>query len=143
MDLEQYDIQANNPCYDILSVSSGYFPYKRFHHQNILPPHSQLKIREITPHRAPIFSKIPLPLLKKPVNSSFSVRVENTFNYCAVCKNTAVSHLSCWLPTPLQSSCFLPPTLPHRNPQTLSEHECEDNPYGAFSMFHFYLLQAI
>ena len=93
-----------------------------FHHQNDHPPHSQLKMSEINPIRAPIFSKIPHPLLKKPVNPSFSVRVENTPNYSPVCQNGAVLHLACWLPKPLKSSCFLPPALAHRNQQTLPEH---------------------
>jgi hypothetical protein len=30
MDLEQCDIQANNPGYGIPSVSSGYFPFSDF-----------------------------------------------------------------------------------------------------------------
>jgi hypothetical protein len=67
---------------------------------------------EINPIRAPIFSKIPHPLLKKPVNPSFSVRVENTSNYSPVCQNEAFLHLARWPPKPLKSNCFLPPPLP-------------------------------
>jgi len=117
-----------------------------FFHKAVSPPkrtNATLKTSEINPIRAPIFSKIPLPLFKKPVNPSFSVRVENTPNYSPVCQNTAVLHLACWLPMPLKPSCFLHHTLAIRYPQTLPEHQCEDNLEGAFPIFHFYLLQAI
>jgi hypothetical protein len=119
------------------------FSLKLFHHQYELPPHSQLKMSETNPIRAPIFFKNPLPVLKKPVNTPFWVRVENTSIYSPVCQNEAALHLACWLPKPLKSGRFQPHTFPHRNSQILPEHECEDNHHGAFSMFHFYLLQAI
>ena len=120
-----FDIRRENDDCSILRLSR-IFSIQRLYHQNEQLIHALPNAGEKNPVRAPIFSGISLPHFKKPIKPSFSVRVENPPNYSPVCQNETVLHLTWWLSKPPESSCILPYTFTHRNPQTLPEHQCED-----------------
>jgi hypothetical protein len=51
--------------------------------------------------------------------------VENTLNYCSVCRNKADLHPTQCLPMTFKSRLFLPLGLSHPDPETLPEREYE------------------
>jgi hypothetical protein len=53
-----------------------------------------LKLSEISLKLAPIFSPILTLNRENPVKPSFSVPVENTFNFRSICQNKADLHLT-------------------------------------------------
>jgi hypothetical protein len=84
-----------------------------------------LKMRKISPIRAPILFSICPRTREKPVKPSFPVRVENTPYNRPVCQNTTDLYLIQWPAMPFESSFILPHILPVQRPETLTEHQCE------------------